>query len=599
MSIAAIIVLLVVIGAVVLLATTRISPDALLMAALTALLVVPNPTDSGWAIGVIGADDALTGFSNTGVITIAVLFVVVAGLRETGTVDWLGERLLGRPQGLTMALVRIILPVGAMSAFLNNTPVVAMMIPAVSDWAKRLDLTPSKLMIPLSYAAILGGTCSLIGTSTNLVVSGMVDATPGGDPIGMFEITKVGLPAAIIGGLFLVFVGPRLLPDRGSTKQALSDPREYTLELIVPSGSPLDGKTIMEAGLRNLPGCFLVGIEREGEPIGPSDPGQVLHAGDRLLFAGIVESIRDLQRVRGLEPATDQVFKLDAPRYRRRLFEAVVGPTSALAGSTLKSTGFRHEYNGVVLAVARSGVRLRGRLGDITLRAGDTLLVEAEAGFHDRYRNTRDFLLISPLDDSTPRRHDRAPVALGVLLIMVTVVAIGWLSMLQGALIGAGAMVLARCCTLSEARQSVDWSLLIVIGAALGLGRALDVTGAAPAVADGLIGIAGASPLMALIAVYLVTSLATEIITNNGAVALVFPIAYSVSTTLGVQFEPFIFAIMMAGSASFATPLGYQTNLMVLSPGGYRFSDFLRIGIPMNLLMAIVSISLIPLIWSF
>ena len=263
MSIAAIIVLLVVIGAVVLLATTRISPDALLMAALTALLVVPHPTDSGWAIGVIGANDALTGFSNTGVITIAVLFVVVAGLRETGTVDWLGERLLGRPKGLTMALVRIILPVGAMSAFLNNTPVVAMMIPAVSDWAKRLDLTPSKLMIPLSYAAILGGTCSLIGTSTNLVVSGMVDATPGGDPIGMFEITRVGLPAAIIGALFLTFVGPKLLPDRGSTKQALSDPREYTLELLVPAGSPLDGKTIMEAGLRNLPGCFLVGIERE------------------------------------------------------------------------------------------------------------------------------------------------------------------------------------------------------------------------------------------------------------------------------------------------------------------------------------------------
>jgi di/tricarboxylate transporter len=597
-TIAAIIVLGVVLAVVLALALTRIPPDALLMAGLTVLLVIPHPTDAGWQIGIIGTSSALSGFSNPGLATIAVLFVVVAGLKETGTVDWLGEKLLGRPEGMTMALLRIILPVSTMSAFLNNTPVVAMMIPAVSDWSKRLGLTPSKLMIPLSYAAILGGTCSLIGTSTNLVVSGMAEAE-GHSPIGIFEITKVGLPAAIVGGLFLLFVGPRLLPDRGSTNQALADPREYTLELMVPAGSPLDGKTIMEAGLRNLPGCFLVGIERDGEPIGPSDPGQVLSAGDRLLFAGIVESIRDLQRIRGLEPATNQVFKLDAPRYRRRLFEAVVGAASPLAGSTLKSTGFRHEYNGVVLAVARSGVRLRGRLGDITLRAGDTLLVEAEAGFHDRYRNTRDFLLVSPLDDSTPRRHDRAPLALAILLTMVIVVAVGWLSMLQGALVAAIVMVLSRCCTLSEARQSVDWSLLIVVGAAIGLGRALDESGAAPAVAGGLLSVAGTNPWVVLLAVYLVTSLATEIITNNGAVALVFPIAYSVAGTLGVDFTPFIFAIMMAGSASFATPLGYQTNLMVLSPGGYRFSDYMRIGIPMNLLLAAVSVSLIPLIWSF
>lgn len=599
MSVAAIIVLCLIIGAVLLLALTRIAPDAVLVATLIAMLVCPMPTDGGWSIGLISADAALSGFSNTGVATIAVLFVVVAGLRETGTVDWIGAKLLGHPRGLTMALVRIILPVGGMSAFLNNTPVVAMMIPAISDWSKRLNMAPSKLMIPLSYAAILGGTCSLIGTSTNLVVSGMVDAIGGYEPIGIFEITKIGLPAAIIGSLFLIFFGPKLLPDRSSTKQALSDPREYTLELMVPAGSPLDGKSIQQAGLRNLPGCFLVGIERDGEPIGPSDPGQVLRADDRLLFAGVVESIRDLQRIRGLEPSTDQVFKLDAPRYRRRLFEAVVSASGPLPGKTLKATGFRHEYNGVVLAVARSGVRLRGRLGDITLRPGDTLLVEAEAGFHERYRDTRDFLLVSPLDDSTPRRHTRAPLALAILLAMVAAVTIGWLSMLQGAMVAAVAMILTRCCTVSEARQSVDWSLLIVVGAALGLGRALDETGAAASVASGVVSLAGSNPWLVLIAVYLVTSLMTEVITNNGAVALAFPIAYSLSVTLDVDFMPFVFAIMMAGSASFATPLGYQTNLMVYAPGGYRFSDFLRIGIPMNLLLALVSLTLIPLIWSF
>jgi len=599
LSVAAIIVICLILGAVLLLAFTRIAADAVMMAALIAMMVIPVPTDSGWTIGLVGVNSALSGFSNSGLATVAVLFVVVAGLRETGAIDWIGAKLLGHPRGLTGALVRVILPVSTMSALLNNTPVVAMMIPAISDWAKRMKMSPSKLMIPLSYAAILGGTCTLIGTSTNLVVSGMVDATGGYPPIGIFEITKIGLPAAIIGGLFLIFVGPKLLPDRSSTKQALSDPREYTLELIVPAGGPLDGKSIQQAGLRNLPGCFLVGIERDGEPIGPSDPEQVLRAEDRLLFAGIVESIRDLQRIRGLEPATNQVFKLDAPRYRRRLFEAVVGASSPLTGKTLKSTGFRHEYNGVVLAVARSGVRLRGRLGDITLRPGDTLLVEAETGFHERYRDTRDFLLVSPLDDSTPRRHARAPIALLILLAMVAVVTIGWLSMLQGAMVAAVAMILTRCCTVSEARQSVDWSLLIVIGAALGIGRAMDETGAAATIASGVVGIAGTNPWLVLIAVYFVTSLLTETITNNGAVALLFPIAYSLSVTLDVNFMPFVFAIMMAGSASFATPLGYQTNLMVYAPGGYRFSDFLRIGIPMNLLLAAVSLTLIPLIWPF
>jgi di/tricarboxylate transporter len=599
LTVAAIIALCVVVGVVILLAMTRISPDAVMMAGLTALLVVPVPEDGSWRMGVISPADGFSGFSNTGLATIAVLFVVVAGLRETGTIDWLGAKLLGHPKTMIGALARIIFPVAAMSAFLNNTPVVAMLIPAVSDWAKRLNMTPSKLMIPLSYAAILGGTCSLIGTSTNLVVSGMVDAQTDLPSIGIFEITKVGLPAAIIGAAFLMLVGPRLLPNRSSSKLALSDPREYTLELIVPAGSPLDGRTVHEAGLRNLPGCFLVGIERDGEPIGPADPGQVLRADDRLLFAGIVESIRDLQRIRGLEPATNQVFKLDAPRYRRRLFEAVVGASSPLVSKTLKSTGFRQEYNGVVLAVARSGVRLRGRLGDITLRPGDTLLVEAEAGFNERYRNSRDFLLVSPLDDSTPRRHARAPLALAILLGLVVLVAIGWLSMLVGAMLAAGAMILTRCCTVSEARESVDWSLLIVIGAALGLGTALQSTGAASAIAAGVVGVAGTNPWLVLIAVYLVTSLLTEVITNNGAVALIFPIAYSLSIALGVDFMPFVFAIMMAGSASFATPLGYQTNLMVFGPGGYRFSDFLRIGIPMNLLMAAVAVTLIPLIWAF
>jgi len=595
---AALIVLLVVVLVLLTLALTRIAADAVLVAGLTLLLIAPVPTGAGWQIGVIGPAGAISGFANTGLATVAVLFVVVTGLRETGAIDWIASVFLGRPQGLRRAMLRLMAPVWGMSAFLNNTPVVAMLIPAVQDWSARLRLPASKLLIPLSYAAILGGTCTLIGTSTNLVVNGlMIDA--GLPSMSMFEIAKIGVPSAVVGMAFLLLIGPRLLPDRGSVVSAFADPREYTLELLIPKGSPLAGKTVEEAGLRNLPGCYLVGIDRDGEPVGAVGPGQTLRTGDRLLFAGVVEAIRDVQNLRGLAPATDQVFKLDSPRYRRRLFEAVIAESCALCGQTIREGRFRNRYQSVVLAVARNGARLSGKIGDIVLRPGDTLLIEADADFADRNRNSRDFLLVSPLEDSTPRRHGRGPIAVAILILMVVLATTGVVSMLVAAMVASGLMIFTRCCTISEARKSVDWSVLVVIGAALGIGHAMEETGAAARVAGAAFGVVGSHPWGVLAVVYLVTSILTAAITNNAAVALMFPIVLGLSERLGVSPMPFLIALMMAGSASFATPIGYQTNLMVYGPGGYRFVDFLRIGIPMNLLLAAIAVGLIPLIWGF
>ena len=593
------IVIAAVLGVLALLAFTRIAADAVLAAALTALLAIPVPTDTGWKMGVLSPSDALGGFSNTGMLTVAVLFIVVAGLRETGGIDWIASKMLGRPKGERSALFRVMAPVWGMSVFLNNTPVVAMMIPAVQDWAKRLKLSPSKLMIPLSYSAILGGTCSLIGTSTNLVVAGLVISQTDLPALGMFDITWVGLPAALIGAGFLILVGPKLLPNRGGGDAVLDDPKEYALELIVPAGSPMAGKTVEQAGLRSLPGCFLVEVEREGEIISAVGPEQVLKADDRLLFVGIVESIRDLANTRGLALATNQVFKLDTPRFRRRLFEAVVAPGSPLASKTIRQSRFRNRYNGAVIAVARNGERLRGKLGDIQLRGGDLVLVESDPGFVDRVGASRDFLLVRPLEDSAPRRHSRAPIALAILVAMVALATFEVYPMIVAALLAAGAMVLTRCCTVSEARRSIDWSVLIVIAAALGIGRAMDQTGAARLLADGVLSVVGSNPWLVLLAVYAVTSLLTEVITNNAAVALIFPIAQATASTLGVDFMPFVIAIMMAGSASFATPLGYQTNLMVYGPGRYTFADFLRIGIPMNVLLGVATVIITPLVFPF
>ena len=593
------IVLAVVLGVLGLLAAARLPADATLLGALAVLMAVPVPRDGGWRIGILAPSEAISGFSNPGLLTVGLLFVVACGLRETGGIDWIASRLLGRPRGHRRAMLRAMSPVWAMSIFLNNTPVIAMMIPALQAWARRLGLSPSRLMIPISYAAILGGTCSLIGTSTNLVVAGLVLSQSDLRPLGMFDITRVGLPAAVVGMGFLLLAGPRLLRDRGSSAAALADPREYAMELMIPEGSPLADRTIEQSGLRSLPGCFLAEVERRGEVLPAVGPEQVLRAGDRLLFVGVVDSIRDLANTRGLTIATDQILKLDSPRFRRRLFEAVVSPGSPQAGRTIREGGFRNRYNGAVIAVARNGARLRGKVGDIRLIAGDLVLVEADPGFAVRAAASGDFLLVRPLEDSTPRRHDRAPVALAILAAMILLVTLDVYPMLTGAMLAAGAMVLTRCCTIAEARRSIDWSLLVVIGAALGMGRALDSTGGAQTLSDTVLAVAASNPWLALLALYAATSLLTEIITNNATVALVFPIALATAASLDVNAMPFVIAVMMAGSASFATPLGYQTNLMVYGPGGYTYADFLRVGIPMNIIVGATVVAITPLAFPF
>lgn len=577
---------------------TRIAADALVLSALTGMMAIPHPTNTGWKIGILTPLEAVSGFANPGMLTVGVLFLVVCGLRETGGVDWIVQRLLGRPKTLRWALVRIVLPTTGMSAFLNNTPVVAMMIAAVSGWSRKLELPPSKFLIPLSYAAILGGMCSLIGTSTNLVVFGLA-LNQADLEIGMFDITWIGLPAALVGMAYLVFLGPWLLPARQSSAEVYEDSREYTLELVVPEGSWLIGKTIEQAGLRNLPGCFLAEIERDGDIIPAVGPDQLLAARDQLVFVGVVDSIKELQNMRGLAPATDQVFKLDSPRLRRRLFEVVLSASGPMIGKTIRDGRFRNRYDAAVLAVTREGKRVPGKLGSITLRVGDTLLVEADTGFDERHRNSRDFLLVSALDDSTPRRHDKAPIAIAILAAMVIAVSIGLVPMLVAALVAAMLMIATRCCRVSEARSNVDWTVLVTIGGALGVGQALQVTGAANSIAEASLSIAGTNPWVALIIIYLLTSLATEVITNNAAVALTFPIALAYSTQLDVNFMPFVITVMMAGSASFATPLGYQTNLMVYGPGGYTFTDFLKMGIPLNLTICAITVILTPWVFPF
>jgi di/tricarboxylate transporter len=359
------------------------------------------------------------------------------------------------------------------------------------------------------------------------------------------------------------------------------------------------GKTIESAGLRHLPGVYLAEIDRDGNALPAVSPQEVLRANDRLMFVGIVESVVDLQRMRGLLPATDQIAKLSAPRTQRCLIEAVVSNSCPLVGKTIRDGRFRNVYNAAVLAVGRNGERLHRKIGDIVLRAGDTLLVEAHPSFADQQRNSRDFFLVSRLPGSEPVRHEQAFVAVAVLVAMVVAASIGWLSMLEASMLAAGAMIFTRCVSIEAARRSVDWEVLLAIASSFAVGMALEKTGAAHDIAEGLVRLGGGSPWLSLAIFYGVTVVVTELITNNAAAALMFPFAMSTAEGLGVNYMPFVIAVMMAASAGFATPIGYQTNLMVYGPGGYRFSDYVRIGVPLDILIWAVTVAIVPWVWPF
>ncbi|MET0081720.1 MAG: SLC13 family permease [Sedimenticola sp.] len=582
-------VLAVVLLCIGLLASNRFSPDLILMGGLTLFLVT----------GVISPQQALAGLSNEGMVTVAVLYIVVTGFRETGGINWIVDWVLGLPSSLAHAQLKVMAPVAALSAFLNNTPVVAIFIPAIDDWAKRNRLSVSKLMLPLSYAAIAGGTCTLIGTSTNLVINGLVISETDFPTFGILDLVWIGVPVTLVVFFYVLVTQRWLLPERRPPVNLIADAREYTVEMMVEPGSPLVGKSIEQAGLRQLPGLYLIEIEREGQVLTAVAPHERLKGNDHLVFVGVVDSVIDLQRIAGLQPATSQIFKLDSRREERCLTEAVISNTSPLVGKTIREGRFRSIYNAAIIAVARNGETIHAKIGDIKLRAGDTLLMVSHPVFMEQHHNSKDFFLVGSLCDVRPVRHKRAPIAMLVLFVMVMSVALGFLSMLKAAMLAAGLMIITRCTTGRIARRAVDWQVLVVIAASFGIASAMQNSGAASGIAQWLLSFAQGIPHITLALVFITTALLSAMATNNAAAVIMFPIALSTSQSLGVSFLPFAVTIMVAASASFATPIGYQTNLMVYGVGGYHFKDYLYFGGPLTVVVGIVTVLIAPLAWSF
>lgn len=591
--------------------------------------------------GVISPTEALEGFSSNAIITIGGLMVCAAGLQRTGVIDWLGERLLGTVKDERSALTRLAMSLVAASAFLLNTALVVMTMPFVLDWCRKRSVAPSRLLIPISYLTILGGVLTLVGTSTTLVVNGelqrehkqrlaevsSLEARANVDadllaqkaafanqvrPMKLFELGWVGLPCALIGAVVLIGLAPVLLPDRREiVDQFDALRRDYLVEMKVLSNCSLIGKTVSAAGLRNLEGLFLIEIDRGYDVVTPVSPNDTIYDRDRLVFSGVVETIVDLEKIAGLVPAADDDYESEpAARGQRHLVEVVMSRSCPLVGTTVRESSFRQKYGAAVVAVHRNGARVTNKIGNIVLEPGDTLLIQARGDFVSKHRNSRDFYLVSDVQESTPRRHERAGWAalLAVALIM-------WLSMTNffreqemlagasstaiAAIAIAGLMIFMRCLSMGEARSAIDLPLLLTIAGALGMAKALYVSGAAAFISDQIVGLIGDNPWLLLMAIYLLTAVFTELITNNAVAVAMFPIAVEVAEQASYSPRPFIMAIALAASLSFITPVGYQTNLMVMGPGGYRPSDFLRLGLPMTLSVAIVALTLIPRIWPF
>jgi len=587
----------VLVAATIALALELTSADVILLAALAAVTVA----------GIVDLDTAVSGFANSTLLALGSLYVVAAALRATGALDRVTTVLLGhRWVGFREVLARMSGATAVSSAFLNNTPIVAMGIPAIRGWAQRHGFNASQLLMPLSFASILGGLCTLIGTSTNLVTDGLL-LDHGLEGLGFFELAGVGVPLAVVGILYLIFVAPRLLRRREDVEAAEERRRAALVELEVDDGSPLSGRTVGEVGLSRLPGLDLARIDRSGSVIAPVEKKERLEAGDHLYYEAGPDAPRkrpELTAYPGLRLALRS--REDRGESDRELHQAVVKEGSRLVGSTVEEADFLERFNAAVTGVRRGGHRIEKPIGEIVLRPGDVLILDTGRGFREAHEDAAEFFVVSEAGGSARAEavERLGPVqrlvAGSVLLGIVVLAATGTMHIALAALCGAVGIVVLGLVTPGEARESVDWSVLLVVGAALGLGEAMEASGAARLIGAAIVDVAQAyGPRGVLGGVVLATMILTGLITNNAAAALMFPVALSSAQAVGIDPRPLMIGITISASLSLWTPLGYQTNLMVYGPGNYRFTDFTRVGLPLQIILAVMTVAIVPVVWDW
>ncbi len=566
-------------------------------------LVFMGALTAAMTLKLAAVDALLKGFGNGGVLTVAALFPVAAGMYATGAISLLSQRLIGLPKTLGMAQLKIMVPVAVGSAFLNNTPLVAMMIPVVRDLSRTTGLPKSKLFMGVSFASIMGGTMTLVGTSVNLIIAGLVaDAAASGRihgmaPLGLFTPMWVGLPATIAGIAFMLIIGSHLLPGDKDHDSAVAAQRMYRSELKVEPNSNLAGKMLAQAGFANPVGYHLESVIRGGRAL-QITPDLCLQDGDILTFFAPANILPGLWTTVGLAPTYSS--GISTPRHTHRLVELVVASTAPAIGhliSELPLPGSPYEM--MLVGVSRNGKAPDHALGDFRLAPGDAAVVEVNDSFFYENRRETDFILTKTLEGYRVQRVDRAVIASVITVAMVSLAALSVMSMLNAALLATGAMLLTGCLTSNRAWRSVDWQIFVVLGAAVGLESAVSGSGLSQMIANVLAAIGGGSPRAALVAVFVGTIVMTNIITNAAAAAFMFPVALSLADRLGVNFTPFAVILMVGASCAFVNPAGFQTNLMVQEPGGYTFADFAKVGLPLTIVVGVVVLLLAPLAYGF
>ncbi len=585
-------VLVVLVGVIVAFVTERARVEFVALGA-AAFLVLTGTLEIG---------EVLDAFANPAPFTVACMFVLSAALERTGMIEDLGNRMarIGNVSPV-VTLIVMMAAVAGLSAFVNNTPVVVALTPLVIALAHNVGEPSSRFLIPLSYAAIMGGTSTLIGTSTNLVVDGVAQAS-GLMPFSLFEVTAIGLPLTILGILYMALVGRWLLPNRDTLSELLPDPgkRQFLAEVLVPLGSPLIGKTLKEIGLASKLEVRVIDLVRDNVSLGEAAETTPLAAGDRILLRTRAQDLMALRQAGDLVFGGEEAHALEPITARRTiLMEGIVGPNSRWVGRKVSSLNLQRRFGVSIVAIHRQNENLRGNFDDTRLRFGDTLLLE---GPPEAFKQLFDdqFLIGLTAPTVRPFRRDRRWIAIGAVLGVVVGATFGVLPIPALALLAATIVVLAGCLEPDDVFQSVRWSILILIYGMLAVGVAMQKTGAAALLVDFILGIAGdLGPHLMLALLYLVTVTLTEIISHNATGILMTPIVIGIAHKLGVDPRPFVVAVMVAASNGYATPIGYQTNTFVYAAGNYRFRDFIRVGVPLDLLFWVAASILIPLIWPF
>ena len=565
---------------------TKLRSDLVFLGAIGVLFVT----------GVLDAKEAFSGFSSTSVVVIGVLFVVIAGLTHTGVLQWIVKHLLGQPDSYSKAVIRLMMPVAVLSSFLSNTTVVALFVNIVKMWAKKLGVSPSKLLIPLSYASGMGGVCTLIGTPPNLIISGLYEDRTG---------VAMNVLATTIPGLFCLAVGilsviamRRLLPDRKAPEAAFESTGEYTVEMLVPSDNPNIAKSIGSLGLNNVRGGSLVELRHfdDEKIMSPVPDNEPLMGGDRLVYAGQIDELLELKRTHGLVNADHHVFHYsEAATDERHLRTAHVRFGSKLIGNTMRENQFEHNHDVTLVAVSRRGKRIESSPRDVILQAGDTLLLEMGSSKTQPQEFSGDLQFFDSAE--VPNIGTGTLVSTAIMITMVVVSALGIMPLLQCAFIAAAAMLIFRCCSAEQAMRAINWDILMVFAGSVVLGIAIQKTGIAERLAFGILDVCGTNPIVVMTAICLVGTFITEFISNTAAGAIFFPIMYQAAEKLGYEPFPFLIALMISVSSSFATPIGSPTHMLVYGPGGYRFSDFMRIGLLMNLIILAANIFIVLLVY--